>query len=150
MRREGLPVEDLTVSGELELRYRGQSDTLTVPYRPDFLSHFHGRHRHLYGHDFPHREVEALSLRLTFLAPAFPAALPRLASLPSARVPRPCRATVWLPEGPADLPVYGRWQLQPGQAFAGPALVVEDYATLLILPGFGAEVLPPGHLLLSR
>ena len=150
MRGEGLPVEGLTVSGELELRYRGQSDTLTVPCRPDFLPTFHGRHRHLYGHDFPHREVEALSLRLNFLAPPSRAALPRLTSRSSSRVPLPRRGQVWLPEGPAILPFYERRELQPGEALAGPALVVEDYATLLVLPGFRMEVLPRGHLLLSR
>ncbi len=150
MRREGLPVADLKVAGELELRYRGQSDTLTVPCRPDFLPHFHGRHRHLYGHDFPGREVEALSLRLHFQAPAFTAALPRLASRSSSRTALPRQGSVWLPEGPATLPFYDRRELQPGETLAGPALVVEDHATLLILPGFRAEVLPPGHLLLSR
>ncbi len=150
MGQEGWPVEGLTVSGELELRYRGQSDTLTVPCRPDFLSTFHGRHRHLYGHDFPHREVEALSLRLNFLAPASPAASPGIASPAAARSSLPRQGTVWLPEGPVTLPFYERRELQPGEAFSGPALVLEDYATLLILPGFRVEVRPQGHLLLSR
>ncbi len=150
MRGEGWPVADLTVAGELELRYRGQSDTLTVPCRPDFLANFHGRHRHLYGHDFPGREVEALSLRLNFQAPAFPAALPRLASSSLSRSALPRQGAVWLPEGPATLPFYDRGELQAGEVLAGPALVVEDHASLLILPGFQAEVLPQGHLLLSR
>lgn len=150
MRREGLPVGDLRVSGELELRYRGQSDTLTVACRPEFLPNFHDRHRRLYGHDFPDREVEALSLRLNFQAPAFSAALPRLAPRSSSRMALPRQGSVWLPEGPATLPFYDRRELQPGEALTGPALVVEDHTTLLILPGFRAEVLPPGHLLLSR
>ena len=34
---------------------------------------------------------------------------------------------------------------------SGPsALVVEDYAALLVLPGYGGRVLPQGHLPLSR
>jgi N-methylhydantoinase A/oxoprolinase/acetone carboxylase beta subunit len=150
MGREGLPVEGLTVSGELELRYRGQSDTLTVPCHPDFLPAFHGRHRHLYGHAFPHREVEALSLRVNFLTPPSSAALPRITSPASSRSSLPPQGTVWLPVGQATLPFYERRELQPGEAFSGPALVVEDYATLLILPGFRVEVRPQGHLLLSR
>jgi N-methylhydantoinase A len=150
MRGEGSPVAGLSVCGEMELRYRGQSDTLTVPCRPDFLATFHGRHRHLYGHDFPHREVEVLSLRLNFLAPAPPAQLPGLAPRSSPRISLPRSGRVWLPEGPATLPIYERRELQPGVALAGPALVVEDYATLLILPGFRTAVLPQGHLLLSR
>ena len=150
MRREGWPLEGLTVASELELRYRGQSDTLTVPCLREFLVAFHTRHRRLYGHDFPEREVEAVSLRLNFLAPAPTAELPRLEPLSSSRVSLPRQGKVWLQEGPATLPFYDRRELQAGEAFRGPALVVEDYSTLLVLPGFRGQVLPQGHLLLSR
>lgn len=148
--REGWPTEGLTLAGELELRYRGQSDTLTVPYLPDFLAQFHARHRRLYGHDFPEREVEAVSLHLHLLAPGLPATRYRLEPPSASLVSLPRQGQVWLPEGPATIPFHDRRELQPGDAFSGPALVAEDYATLLILPGFTAEVLAQGHLLLSR
>lgn len=150
MGREGWPLKGLTLAGDLELRYRGQSDTLSVPCLPEFLASFHARHRRLYGHDFPDREVEAVSLRLHFQAPGLPAALPRLQPLHSSRVSLPRQGRVWLPEGPATLPFYDRRELKGGDALAGPAMVWEDYATLLIPPGFRGEVLPRGHLLLSR
>jgi len=150
MGREGWPLKGLTVAGELELRYRGQSDTLSVPCLPEFLASFHARHRRLYGHDFPDREVEAVSLRLHFLAPADTAELPRLEERSSSRVSLPRQGRVWLPEGPATFPFYDRRELKPGDALAGPAMVLEEYATLLILPGFRGEVLNGGHLLLSR
>ncbi len=150
MRREGWPVAGLSAAAELEARYRGQSDTLTVPYLPEFLAAFHARHRRLYGHDFPAREVEAVSLRLNFLAPAFSGELPRLQPVSSSPKSLPPRGEVWLPAGPAIIPFYDRRELQPGDAFSGPALVAEDHATLLVLPGFKGEVLPRGHLLLSR
>jgi len=150
MRREGWPVESLTLAAALALRYRGQSDTLTVPYLPDFLSLFHARHRRLYGHDFPDREVEAVSLHLHLLAPGLPAARPHLEPQSPSRSSLPGQGRVWLPEGPAAIPFHDRRALQPGDTFPGPALVAEDHATLLILPGFRAEVLAQGHLLLSR
>jgi len=150
MRREGWPVEGMRAAAELEARYRGQSDTLTIPFVPEFLAAFHARHRCLYGHDFPEREVEAVSLRLNFLAPAFSGELPRLEPVSSAPKSLPPRGEVWLPEGPAAIPFFDRRELQPGDAFSGPALVAEDHATLLVLPGFKGEVLPRGHLLLSR
>ncbi|MDD2904011.1 MAG: hydantoinase/oxoprolinase family protein, partial [Syntrophales bacterium] len=148
--REGWPTADLTLAGELELRYRGQSDTLNVTYLPDFLAQFHSRHRYLYGHDFPEREVEAVSLHLHLLAPGLPAPRRRLEPQSVSRVSLPHQGRVWLPEGPATIPFHDRRELEPGDAFSGPALVAEDYATLLILPGFTAEVLAQGHLLLSR
>ena len=148
--REGWPTTDLTLAGELELRYRGQSDTLTVPYLPDFLAQFHARHRHMYGHDFPEREVEAVSLRLYLLAPGLPVAGLDLSPRSASRVSLPRQGRVWLPGGAATIPFHDRRELKPGDAFPGPALVAEDYATLLILPGFTAKVLAQGHLLLSR
>jgi N-methylhydantoinase A len=150
VRREGWPAPGLAVSGDLEMRYRGQTDTISVPWRRDFQEYFHARHRHLYGHDFPDREVEGVSLRLHLLAPQPSGKLPLLEPVPSPRPSLPRRGQVWLPEGPALAPFYHRRELAGGDALPGPALVVEDYATLLILPGFQAEVLPQGHLLLTR
>jgi N-methylhydantoinase A/oxoprolinase/acetone carboxylase beta subunit len=53
---------------------------------------------------------------------------------------------VWLPEGPVTLPFYYRPELKPGSIFSGPALVLEDHATLLVLDGFQGEVLDQGHI----
>jgi N-methylhydantoinase A len=150
MRGESWPLEGLTVAGELEMRYRGQSDTLTAPYLPEFAANFHARHRRLYGHDFPDQEVEAVSLRLHFQAPGFCGDLPRLEPQLSTLVSIPRQGQVWLQEGPATIPFYDRRELAPGGSFSGPALVLEDYATLLVLPGFRGEVLSRGHILLSR
>ncbi|MDP3183352.1 MAG: hypothetical protein Q8M54_11125 [Desulfobaccales bacterium] len=146
----GLEPSRLTVAGELELRYCGQSYTLTVPFCRGFREEFQARHQRLYGHDFPEREVEAVVLRLHFLGPETTEGLPPFKLVANFRGALPRLSQVWLPKGPAYLPLYYRPRLAPGYAFWGPALVVEDYATLLVLPGFRGEVLPQGHVLLTR
>jgi N-methylhydantoinase A/oxoprolinase/acetone carboxylase beta subunit len=148
MAADGLAPERLAAAAELELRYPGQSYTLTVPFIPDFREEFHHRHRRLYGHAFPDREVEAVVLRLNLTRPEKASALPVLAPVARRRLSLPRSGRVWLSRGPAAVPLYYRPELTPGFAFSGPALVLEDHATLLVLPGFQAEVLAQGHILL--
>jgi N-methylhydantoinase A/oxoprolinase/acetone carboxylase beta subunit len=147
---DGLQARELTVSAELEMRYRGQSYTVSVPWGRDFKEKFHERHQRLYGHHFRDREVEAVVLRLHFQAPEPAGSLPAMHPVAASRINLPRRDSVWLPGGPVSMPLYYRPELQPGEVFPGPALVVEDHATLLVLPGFRVEVRPQGHLLLSR
>ena len=149
MARDGLDPGAIRVTGEVQLRYLGQTYTLGVPYSPNFLEEFHVRHRRLYGHDFPDRWIEAVVLRLSCLAPEPPATLPPLTPVLPAAVPGlPRRATLWLPDGPVVAPVYYRPELAPGFTCTGPALVVEDFATTLVFPGFRAR-LAADHLLLE-
>ena len=48
------------------------------------------------------------------------------------------------------VPLLQRSQLRPGQRLEGPALIVEATGTNLLLPGWGAALLPGGSMLLSR
>jgi 5-oxoprolinase (ATP-hydrolysing) len=50
----------------------------------------------------------------------------------------------------ADVPLARRRDLSPGERVAGPALIVEDFATTVVEPGWRAEVTAPGDLLLAR
>ncbi len=149
---DGLQARDFTVAGEVELRYRGQSATLAVPLGPAFREDFHARHQRLYGHAWPAREVEAVVLRLHFLARERRAALPPLVSAGDLRpsgLPR--RRRLVLPEGDeAEVPFFWRPDLAPGFTLQGPALLGENFATLLVLPGFQGRVIPGGHLVLWR
>lgn len=149
MAGDGLDSDAIRVTGEVQLRYLGQTYTLGVPCNPNFLEEFHVRHRRLYGHDFPDRSVEAVVLRLSCLAPDPPATLPPLTPVFPGAVPAlPRRTTVWLPDGPVAAPVYYRPDLAPGFACTGPALIAEDFATTLVFPGFRARV-AADHLLLE-
>jgi N-methylhydantoinase A len=143
---DGADVDRLAAAGELDLRYPGQSYTLTVPWRPDFQEEFHRRHHRLYGHAFPNRDVEAVVLRLHLTLPSPVSGLPVLAPVTRRGSGLPRFGEVWLPQGPVHVPLYYRPELKPGSIFSGPALVLEDHATLLVLDGFQAEVLDQGHI----
>ena len=74
----------------LDLRYRGQSYEITVPYaaRSDFDAH----HRRLYGYDHQGREVEAVTARLRAVAATSPLDL-------SAPSPPETFSSTYLPPG---------------------------------------------------
>jgi N-methylhydantoinase A len=146
---EGLDPQTIWVTLKLQMRYRGQSYTLGIPWSRDFLREFHRCHLKLYGHAFPDREVEVVILRLHCMAPEVAGPLPPFVpALPGAAPALPSHTWVYLPGGPARLPVYYRPELTPGSRITGPALLAEDFATTLIFPGFTGEVAPSGHLFL--
>jgi N-methylhydantoinase A len=123
---------------------------LKTPLTPGFLEEFHRRHRLLYGHAFPDREVEAVVLRLFFQGPEASGSLPALQSVRLSQVRLPREGKVWFPKGAVSVPFYYLPELPSGRCLEGPALVLDDYATLLVWPGFRGEVLESGHLLLTR
>jgi 5-oxoprolinase (ATP-hydrolysing) len=49
-----------------------------------------------------------------------------------------------------DAAVFRREALKPGQKIAGPALIIESHQTIVIEPGWGAEITAKDHVLLTR
>lgn len=149
--QDGIDPAEVEVRASVEVRYQGQSYTLNVPFGPDFLAAFHRRHQQAYSHAFPDWPVEVTTLRLHCQANTMLPSWPRLEmeigpSMPSL----PAEVELWLPEGQARLPVYYRPRLCPGYSFQGPALVLEDFATLLILPEFSGRIDRWGNIHLHR
>lgn len=143
---EGLDERDLHISLSADLRYRGQSYTLTVPWqdRETSQTDFHQRHQQRYGHamELP---VELVNLRLSLEGPR-----PQL-SLHS--MSGECAAT------PQEASVYGidekvpvRWRdsIQQEEVLSGPLLITETVATTWLAPGWQAVCDASGNLLLER
>jgi N-methylhydantoinase A/oxoprolinase/acetone carboxylase beta subunit len=103
--------------------------------------------------------VEALSWRLTALGPApAPAFLPRARGTSgapgagaAAAIALKGRRPAWFPEtrGFADTPVYDRYRLTPGATLAGPAIVEEREATVVVTPGGRCRVDEHGTLVIE-
>jgi N-methylhydantoinase A len=150
MTADGLDPHTIRVNGEAQLRYLGQTHTLGVPLGPNFVEEFHTRHRRLYGHHFPDRPVELVLLRIHCLAPEPSLRLPDLQPVfPATGLALPRETHLHLPDGPATVPVFYRPELPPDFTCRGPALITEDFATTLLLPGFEARLAPGGHLVLE-
>jgi len=146
--QEGVDVAAIMLSPSLDLRYRGQSYTLTVSWQGDCggsAEAFHLAHQERYGHrlDLP---VELVNLRLKLQGPQ--PALP-LAPLAGGEEAVPAsRAPLYGVEGAVE--VWTRDTLVPGQSLQGPALITEQVSTTYLAPGWQCQVDPHGNLLLHR
>ena len=133
---EGLSGQSLRSA---DLRYRGQGYELNVPFGPSMAAHFHDLHHRRYGFSNPDQPLEVVNLRVRLVSPAEPFEPQRQplvegdgsAALVSTR-------QAWTDGQFRSTHVYDREKLQPGDTFAGPA-IVSEYSS--------ATVLPPGDVL---
>ncbi|MDO3380189.1 hydantoinase/oxoprolinase family protein [Geoalkalibacter halelectricus] len=149
MAAEGWAEDALVYEYSCDVRYRGQSFEVNVPFGEHFHADFHARHETLYGYRDDARAVEVVTLRLRAIGrgphPDITYGLCREGEL------RPLLSTpVHFAGHTSDWPVYAREELPCGARFSGPALVVEETATHLIAPGWRAGVDRRGNLLLDR
>ena len=134
----------------LEMRYRGQDARLTVPEPPDgdFHAAFARQHRELFNFVFAHRPVEPYAARVEL--GTIPEGLPGVAATPHAPRPGPAFFTdAWHGSGGWQrTAVFERAALAPGARLDGPAIVLEPVGTVIIEPGWTAEITTHDDLLL--
>ena len=152
MADEGFSAGALIVSRSADLRYRGQSYEIEVPYEPEvarLASRFHAAHRQRYGHAAAGEPLEVVTLRLT--------ALGRMA-LPERPTPK-SRSAAQQRSAPkarfrgnerGEFALIGRDALDEGEGPRGPALIVEPYATTFVPAGWRTRVDGFGHLRIER
>lgn len=144
---EGIDAADLIRADSLDLRYRGQSSTLNVPWCGGAATGDAFRDLHIarYGHalELP---VELVNLRVRLTAPArapvLPLATDRAASVVPESVRMPGHAEVVAVLHRAALPVSAEQH--------GPAVILDDVATTWLAPGWRARRDRWGNLLLHR
>ncbi len=151
-RAEAVRPEDRRIQRVALMRYAEQGHELAVPFTSDLAllaSAFAGAHEALYGFTLTGIGMEIVTLRLeaTGLLPAPAMTRPGSASAVAALLGT---QKMLLPEGEVEAPVYQRGLLGRGERLSGPAILVQLDATTLVQPGWVAEVLPSGALLLSR
>jgi len=142
---EGIVLERAEVVVSADLRYRGQSHTLNLPWDGAVrtASAFHARHAERYGHALD-QPVELVTLRLAARGEGCGFRLPAWRA-----DDRPDLRPVSVP-GCGEMPLYRRETLPPGFTFAGPAIVAEQVATTWVAPGWRGWVDDFGNLLLQR
>lgn len=139
---EGIPLENIRLQRFLDMRYKGQSYELIVPFQPHLERAFHEQHQKRYGYRNPNKPVEIVNVRLRASGEPEKPIL-----LPSAVPPSPSLEEAVVAVRPVNFsgrfeqtPLYKRESLHPGQQFKGPAIIVEYSSTLVIPPGWDAEV----------
>lgn len=139
-----------------DMRYAAQSFSIAVELPTnagakvaEAQARFHAEHRRLFGHANTASPVSIDNLRLRSLGRQ---AKPPLRPLPSGRAPDPIeRRRLRLNGGWAgDCPIFAQGGLAPGFAVAGPAIIEQDLATLLVPHGFRARIGDYGDIELRK
>ncbi len=142
---EGVEPASVTRQCGLDLRYRGQSYTLTLPWKGLHATAeaFHAAHAERYGHRLG-VPVELVNVRLGLHGP-----VPRVTLTPH---PGGRLASAYdrarLAGATGD--VWARESLVPSQPVAGPALITETVSTTYVAPGWRCVMDAWGNLVLSR
>jgi N-methylhydantoinase A len=124
-----------------DLRYAGQGYEINVPAGPEMLAQFHDAHRKRYGHADENRRVEVVNVRVRMISASEPISFPQQsAGAPSWEHAVLKKKKVMFGNEWIDTAVLDRNLLQPGNAFAGPAIVHEYSATTVVPPGCRASV----------
>jgi N-methylhydantoinase A len=132
-----------------DLRYRGQSWELTVPWETGGtpVDAFEAAHERRYGYARPGEPVEVVTLRVR----AGSEAAAPLPPAPSLCPSESRRTTVLLADGRSvAAPVVERLSLVPGERVDGPAVVCQNDATTFVDLGWSALVGLWGDLELTR
>lgn len=130
---QGITSEETSVECSLDLRYKGQSYELTIPYTNNFADTFHKHHHKLYGYSRPEAPLEIVNLRVKAIGKV---AMPRLKELPTGSGD-PERAILGLREvvfedEPESINAYWGERLRPKDMINGPALIIRPDTTILI------------------
>jgi 5-oxoprolinase (ATP-hydrolysing) len=153
---EGAAPEAIRIERLLDLRYAGTETPLAVrePTHPgessngDWRAAFADEHAARFGYTRPGRNIEIVAARVRGVAAQADSVASAGPAAPTREPALPLRHEhVWFPGvGRVEVPVYAREELAPDQRIAGPALVLEDTGTIVLDPGFEAELKHEGLL----
>lgn len=159
---EGIPAERIVLQPYLDVRYIGQSWKMTVPLDNVFVtvgmlsdakSAFDRLHEVAYGYCAPEEPAEIVTIGLlaTGLIEKVPLRQLQRASRSAAAAHKAERAVFFQEaSGFVTTHVYDREGLRPGNLVEGPAVIEGVDSTVLVHPGYVAEVREFGVLALRR
>jgi len=133
MRREGIAEESTFIERYLDMRYRGQSFELQIPFNDNILEQFHSTHHQKYGYSRRGAAVEIVNVRIRVIGKVIrPRLLPQLLEKsdpsPALIEYRP----IYFSRDPINVPFYRGEMLTPGNRIPGPAVVYRNDTTILI------------------
>ncbi len=149
---QGVPGERIRAARRVHLRYDGTDTALVVPAgTPEEMTRaFEASYRRRFSFLMPDRQITVEAVSVELIGGSEPVPEDRPPRGPSAGPAAERTARVFTGGRWADVALYRREGLCPGDAIAGPAIIVEANATTVVEPGWRAACSDMGHLVLSR
>jgi N-methylhydantoinase A len=139
MKDEGFKSRDVRTADFIDLRYRGQSYELTIPFTPRFIEEFHKTHERRYGYANANKPVEVVNARSTFMGRVEKPELQK--SSRTRGKPNPIdTASVWIGGKKMRTAIYDRDVLRYGHEIKGPGIIGEYSSTTLVPAEFICRV----------
>jgi 5-oxoprolinase (ATP-hydrolysing) len=151
---QGIPEADIMWRPVLQIRYAGTDTTLPVNFSAFDIAaakaEFETAHKGQFGFIYHNKEIVIESLSVEALDNRDPGALEPNLEAES----HPAKATETKPiftDGAwHDAAIYTRSKLTPGATMSGPALLIEPNQTIVIEPGWRAEITNRNHVVIKR
>jgi N-methylhydantoinase A len=131
---------DIDVYEFLNLRYQGQSYELCIPYEKNFIELFHQAHEHNFNYRLQDTPLELISIQCSLKINRKKQALPRQEKTVHRKIERLCEQPVYFEHTPVNVPVFKRADMAAGLTLSGPALIVDNYTTILLPASFSLAV----------
>jgi 5-oxoprolinase (ATP-hydrolysing) len=159
--RQGLGSARITMTARIHIRYSGTDTPIEIPAgdADEQRRAFEAEHRTRYGFVVEGRSlvveqvtVEAIGHMALIDEPEL-AVVPRAPDAPLEPADEVLMFTARAPHQPPEgfgTPVFERAALRPGDRVEGPAIIVEPTTTVVVEPGWRAELSARDHLLLRR
>lgn len=151
---QGVKAKAIKITVRAHLRYAGTDSALPIQVRSlkSMRAHFEKAHRQRFGFISPEKEIEieAVEVEAAGGSERRGVRAPR-SNKKSAAKPRPhARTEIFTGGAWHHAPIFLRGDLKPGQRMPGPALIIEDHQTVMVEPGWQAELTIRDDLLLTR
>jgi 5-oxoprolinase (ATP-hydrolysing) len=149
---QGAAAGDVEVSRRVHLRYQGTDAALAVPLGPleALVAAFTRAHQARFGFATPERPliVEAVAVEATSAGEALVETT--LAARTDEKLAPIDSAEIWSNGRSLPTGIFDRATLRAGDRLAGPVLIRETIGTIVVEPGWTAEVTALNHILLRR
>jgi len=148
---QGIAEDATTIRVRAHLRYEGSDTPIDVALNEPgaMIAAFQTAHRQQFGFVFEDKPIVVEALEVEAIGSDVDLAEPDRRTTDSA--PEPARMTPIYSMGEwHNAAVYPRDGFRPGHAADGPALIVEPHQTIVVEPGWRAEVTPLDHIVLTR
>lgn len=138
--REGFSPGDIITTPSVDVRFQGQSWEINLPFQAETVGRdFRQRHEELFGYVPSGRGWEIINVRLQAVGPRPHPDLDRLTALPAGGDGQPLfRRPVFRQGQSLDTPFYQWTNLIPEAPVPGPAVILDNFATVWVPPDFQA------------
>jgi len=159
LERAGVAPERRRFERSVDARYPRQSHELAVPLaaRPvdpaalaEIAASFHDRHLHTSGHDNRSEPVHIISIRVAAIGATAPLAIRDAVACSGTDAVKAKRRAWFRETGVIEAAIYDRKRMAAGLQVTGPAVIESLESTILVPPGWRAEMNEDGFVLLTR